>query len=252
MLREYISHQRWLHVTDKNRHGYLLAEFMSSKSNTRTGTFGGAAAKRVEVVLRIIKGIRAATSKEFCIGIKLNSADVSASGDLKDALDQIRLIVGAGIDFIEISGGTYEDPKMLAFSNESRTTGTLSSKKSSREAFFLEFSQIARNEFPSVILMVTGGFRTRTGMEAALTSGACDIVGIGRPACVLPKLPKEIILNEKEVSDNEATLWLKPVQPPFIAKFIPIKAIGAGIDSKHYAEQIQVLGRGGKPIDCRL
>lgn len=42
------------------------------------------------------------------MGIKLNSADHDS--DIDDALSQIDLIQATGIDFLEISGGTYEDP----------------------------------------------------------------------------------------------------------------------------------------------
>lgn len=47
--------------------------------------------------------------KTFCVGIKLNSAD-SSSGQFEDTMTQIGLFVDAGVDFLEISGGSYEDP----------------------------------------------------------------------------------------------------------------------------------------------
>jgi 2,4-dienoyl-CoA reductase-like NADH-dependent reductase (Old Yellow Enzyme family) len=47
----------------------------------------------------------------FCIGIKFNSADYN-SASFEDTMIQIGLLAEAGIDFIEISGGTYEDPKV--------------------------------------------------------------------------------------------------------------------------------------------
>lgn len=47
----------------------------------------------------------------FCVGVKLNSADHSAA-NLEDTMTQIRLLVEAGIDFLEVSGGTYENPRV--------------------------------------------------------------------------------------------------------------------------------------------
>lgn len=92
-------------------HGYLLAQFMSSRTNTRTDQYGGSAANRAEPLVQIIHGIRAATSPSFCIGLKLNSTDVSHSGDTtEDFIEQLQLCVDCGIDFLEISGGTYENP----------------------------------------------------------------------------------------------------------------------------------------------
>lgn len=120
-----------------------------------------------------------------------------------------------------------------------------------RESFFLQFSQTVREKFPKVVLMVTGGFRTRQGMESALQSGACDLIGIGRPAAVLPALPKDIVLNT-EVKDEGATVALTPVKVPWFVKALPIKAVGAGYQSFYYGSQIQRMAKGLRPIDTRI
>ncbi|PQE24954.1 hypothetical protein CJF32_00007309 [Rutstroemia sp. NJR-2017a WRK4] len=235
-------------------HGYLLAQFLSPLSNQRGANdpYGGTPAKRAAIVVEIIHKIREQTSKEFCIGIKMNSVDASGNEFLDDTLEQIRLIVEAGIDFIEISGGNYENPRMM---QESNTTDAIPQKDSkpanSRESFFLQFAQTVREQFPSVVLMVTGGFRTRTGMEAALQSGACDLIGIARPSAVLPKLPKEIILNT-EIPDEEATITLAPLKVPLLIKYVPVKQVGAGYQSKYYAGQIQRMAKGLLPVNTRI
>lgn len=224
----------------------------------RTDEFGGSPAKRVEVVLRIIRAIRSATSKEFCIGIKMNSVDVASSASVSDSIEQIKLVVDCGIDFIEISGGTYENPKMLgdvaleaAGSTSNAPAGAVPDKTSQRESFFLEFAKTIRETFPDVVLMVTGGFRTRVGMEEALKSGGCDIIGIGRPAAVIPRLPKEIILNTKDVPDEQASIALAPFQMPLLIRKFHLKQVGAGVQSAYYGEQIGRMGLGLEPIDTR-
>ena len=75
--------------------------------------------------------------------------------------------------------------------------------------------------------MVTGGFRTRRGMEAAVSEGDCDMVGIARPATVFPQLPKDIILNPA-VTDDDAVLRLEKVQAPWLLTKVGIKSVGAG------------------------
>jgi 2,4-dienoyl-CoA reductase-like NADH-dependent reductase (Old Yellow Enzyme family) len=86
---------------------------MSSQSNKRTDAFGGSASKRVEIVVRIIKAVREATSPNFIIGMKLNSVDQAHSGDTnEDFVEQVRRINEAGIDFLEVSGGSYESPSV--------------------------------------------------------------------------------------------------------------------------------------------
>jgi 2,4-dienoyl-CoA reductase-like NADH-dependent reductase (Old Yellow Enzyme family) len=66
---------------------------------------------------RIVEGIRAACAHNFVIGIKLNAADyVNASEDETRALDHLREIAGwRMVDFLEISGGDYEDPGHPSF-----------------------------------------------------------------------------------------------------------------------------------------
>lgn len=243
---------------DNRSHGYLLAQFLSPKTNLRTDTYGGSAASRAALVLRILASIRAATSPSFCIGIKLNSADVSASSSspssaslpsspdataTADTMAQIQLLIDAGIDFIEISGGSYEDPKMGI---EPPATST-----AARESFFLDFATRVRERFPDVALMVTGGFRTRAGMEMAIQSGGCDLIGIGRPAAVLPRLPKEIILNE-EVGDADADVRLRRLVLPWWVSWIPLRQVGVGYGSAYYQMQIQRFARGEETVDNRV
>lgn len=52
---------------------------------------------------------------DFPVSIKLNSADFQRGGFTEEeSLDLIRVLSEAGMDLIEISGGTYEAPAMTA------------------------------------------------------------------------------------------------------------------------------------------
>ena len=110
-----------------------------------------------------------------------------------------------------------------------------SERTAAREAFFLEFATEARKRYPTLVLMLTGGFRSRAGAEAAIKANACDIIGIGRPSAIDAKFPQ--LLLDESVPDEEAQLPLAKVKPPFIAKFLPIsmKSIGAGLESVSFS-----------------
>lgn len=114
---------------------------------------------------------------------------------------------------------THDDGEKTAASDRTRA----------REAFFLEFARAIRDKFPDVPLMVTGGFRTRQGMEAAVAEGACDLVGLGRPAVLNPSLPSNLVFNP-EVKDDDARLFVKKISPPWIAAWIA-PSVGAGAES---------------------
>lgn len=94
-------------------HGYLLSTFLTAKSNQRTDGYGGSARNRARIVVEVVEAIRNATPKKgFCVGVKLNSADHQTAEALRDSIEQIEAIAEAGIDFLEISGGSYEDPRV--------------------------------------------------------------------------------------------------------------------------------------------
>ncbi|MBK8490882.1 MAG: hypothetical protein IPL49_08345 [Saprospirales bacterium] len=97
-------------------HGYLLSEFLSPRTNTRTDQWGGSIENRARLLMRIVKETREAVGAEFPIGVKLNSADFQRGGfSPDDSLQVIRMLHDAKVDLLEISGGTYEN---VPFSGE--------------------------------------------------------------------------------------------------------------------------------------
>ena len=58
--------------------------------------------------------MRAAIGPSIPISVKLNSADFQKGGfDFSDSLQVAKWLQAASVDLIEISGGTYEQPRLL-------------------------------------------------------------------------------------------------------------------------------------------
>jgi 2,4-dienoyl-CoA reductase-like NADH-dependent reductase (Old Yellow Enzyme family) len=164
-------------------HGYLINQFLSPHHNQRNDEWGGTAEKRRRFVLAVYDEIRRQVGSHFPVAIKLNSADFQRGGFTEEeSLATVQALVDAGIDLVEISGGTYE-------------TGVAQPQKAStlaREAYFIEFAEKVRATV-KVPLMVTGGFRSATGMNAALRSGAVDVVGMARLMVIDPDAPMALL-----------------------------------------------------------
>jgi 2,4-dienoyl-CoA reductase-like NADH-dependent reductase (Old Yellow Enzyme family) len=172
-------------------HGYLISQFLSPLTNKRQDQWGGSIENRMRFLLEIYKAVRAVTSDQFIISVKLNSADFQRGGITEEEVVTVfKAIDEAGIDLIEISGGTYEAPAMAGAKAEKRKASTIA-----REAYFLDFAEKIRKEV-KCHLMVTGGFRTVEGMNAALDSGACDFIGIARPLAVETDLTDRLIAGQ--------------------------------------------------------
>ncbi|MEV4057439.1 NADH:flavin oxidoreductase/NADH oxidase family protein [Amycolatopsis sp. NPDC049688] len=168
-------------------HGYLVSQFLSPLTNRRTDAWGGDALRRRRFLLEVVRRVRAAVGDGVPVAVKLNSADFQRGGFTEEeSLEVVRELGEAGLDLLEVSGGTYEKAAMM---------GSGRASTQAREAYFLDYAAKAR-EVSDVALMVTGGFATPGGMEEALRSGALDVVGLGRPLVVDPGLPARLIAGE--------------------------------------------------------
>jgi len=231
-------------------HGYLLSQFLSPRSNQRTDRWGGSLENRARVLLESVSAVRDAVGPQFPIGVKLNSADFQRGGfDFTESLQVAKWLQAAGVDLLEISGGTYEQPRLLNVEGiEPVEDQVIAQSTRAREAYFVDFAQAMRKEL-SMPLMVTGGLRRRDAMEGALESGAADVIGIGRPMCVMTDAPKRLLAGAEELPRYEDTLsllprWLKPLQ-----KFNLVKTLATFAVQYWYYEQLLIIGETGKPSD---
>lgn len=207
-------------------HGYLINQFLSPHHNQRNDEWGGTAEKRRRFLLAVYAEIRQQVGPNFPVAIKLNSADFQRGGFTEEeSLATVLALVDAGIDLVEISGGTYE-------------TGVAQPQKASslaREAYFIEFAEKVR-ALVQVPLMVTGGFRSVAGMDAALRSGAVDVVGVARLMAIDPDAPAALLQGQ------DSKQRVRPIKTG-------IKQIdGLGLmEVLWYALQVKRIAAGGEP-----
>ena len=234
-------------------HGYLLSEFLSPRVNQRTDEWGGSLENRARLLLEVVKAVRAKAGPDFAVSVKLNSADFQKGGFTnEECLQVVRWLNDAGVDLLEVSGGTYEQPRMAGVDGlEPVYTENVAASTRAREAYFIDYAaQIAK--VAKMPLMVTGGFRTRTGMEEAIASGACSVVGVGRPLCGDPLSVKRLMSGETtSLPAYEKMLRLGPgVFGPHSSLTLFKVINGAGAQG-WYCLQLLRMGEGHDP-DLRM
>lgn len=214
-------------------HGYLVSQFLSPHHNCRTDAWGGTPERRRHFVLEVYRAMRKAVGPRFPVGIKLNSADFQRGGFTEEeSLATIVALADAGIDLIEISGGTYEAPAMTGIK-----LGKEPIKQSThlREAYFLEFAEKARAAVTTP-LAVTGGFRSPGAMARAIESGAVDMVGLARLLAMEPDAPSKLLAG------NAPDYQVKPITTGIRA----IDRLGL-LEISWYTGQLKRMGRGQTP-----
>jgi 2,4-dienoyl-CoA reductase-like NADH-dependent reductase (Old Yellow Enzyme family) len=173
-------------------HGYLISQFLSPLVNRRTDNWGGTLENRMRLLLEIVRAVDAATPESFIVAVKMNSADFQRGGfGRDDAIGVARALEAAGIDLLEISGGTYENATMISGRPQRASTAA-------REAYFIEFAEEFATEL-TIPLMLSGGFRSRAGMIAALESGV-DLIGLARPITHDPDFTRRLLSGSAEAS----------------------------------------------------
>ena len=232
-------------------HGYLISQFLSPVTNKRIDQWGGSLENRARFLLRTIRLVRTAVGADFPVAVKLNSADFQKGGfNLNDCAQVAKWLVQEGIDLLEISGGTYEQIRLLGHRGkraqaEDPNVGVSTDQ---REAYFLSYAKIIQasleNSVQKVPLMVTGGFRSRLTMVDALKDGELDMIGLGRPLCVDTKTSSLLISGQiscasaYEVDLKLGKGWLGP------ESIIPLlRIINVQGEMAWFSQQILQLSR---------
>ncbi|WP_282114111.1 NADH:flavin oxidoreductase/NADH oxidase family protein [Pseudoalteromonas arctica] len=163
-------------------HGYLLAQFLSPLTNKRNDKWGGSLQNRARLLLEITRSIKAACSPTLSVSVKLNSADFQRGGfEPSDAQVVVDLLNELNVDFVELSGGSYEAPAMQGKTGDERTLA--------REAYFLEFAK-AISHRSSIPIMTTGGISRLSIANNVIESGVA-LVGIATALAYQPNLPNK-------------------------------------------------------------
>ena len=227
-------------------HGYLLSQFLSPLTNHREDEWGGTLENRARALIAIVTKAREVLGANFPISVKLNSADFQKGGfDFDDSLTVAKWLADAGVDLLEISGGTYEQPRLLNLDGvEPIEEQSLARSTLAREAYFVDFAKAMREEL-SMPIMVTGGLRRREVMNHVLETGGADMIGLGRPLCVDADGPNRLLNGEDELARHEDNLSLLPGWLMWLTKFNAVRTINSFATQFWFYEQIANIGRTG-------
>jgi 2,4-dienoyl-CoA reductase-like NADH-dependent reductase (Old Yellow Enzyme family) len=153
--------------------------------NQRTDDYGGSRENRARLVLEVLKAVRNAVGQDFPVLIKMNSEDFLPGGlTMEDMVATAELLQEAGIDAIELSGGTFLSGK-LSFSRIGARAAT--SGPSHTEAYY-EAAARSYKRSVKTPLMLVGGIRTLETARLLVADGVADHICLCRPLIREPRL----------------------------------------------------------------
>lgn len=154
-------------------HGNLITNFMSKFTNRRTDQYGGGPANRARFGVEMTQAIRSQVGPEFPVMIKLSFSDFLENGlEPGEAVEMAGLLAEAGMDCIEVSGGTLsETPQRIAVKGIARPED---------EAYFAPVAAALKKRVDVPVILV-GGLRTPGLMGRLVREGTADLVSMSRP-----------------------------------------------------------------------
>jgi 2,4-dienoyl-CoA reductase-like NADH-dependent reductase (Old Yellow Enzyme family) len=169
-------------------HGYLLHQFLSPRSNSRTDEYGGSLANRARLLLRVVGAVRAAVGEEVPLFVRFSATDwVDGGWDLASTVEVAALARDAGADHFDISsGGLVADARIPV-----------------APGYQVPFADAVRTG-ANVSVNAVGLILSSDQAEQVLTSGAADAVMVGREFLRDPHFP---LRAAQELGERADELW---------------------------------------------
>ncbi len=154
-------------------HGYLLHEFLSPLTNTRTDGYGGDAERRLRFATEVVAAVRAAVGDTVPVLVRVSATDWTDGGLTGDDTVEIAAALArAGADLVDAStGGLNRGPVPVG------------------PGYQVPFAEAIRRK-ADVPTAAVGEITEPAQAEDVLASGAADLVLLGRESLRDPYWPR--------------------------------------------------------------
>ncbi len=161
--------------------GYLLDQFLTVYTNSRTDEYGGTVGNRIRLTARIVGEIRNQVASDFVVGVRLSQTKVNDltyrwPGGATDAEVIFAAVADAGADYLHIAseGRNFIDTARFA---DGRT-----------------ITAVAK-QVTGLPVIANGGMHDMRQAADVLDDGHADLLSLGRGALANPDLPARLADN---------------------------------------------------------
>jgi len=159
--------------------GYLLAQFVSPRTNKRTDNYGGTLSNRIRFPLEVLKRVQDQVG-DFPVGYRFLADEWLPDGlQVKESAVLAQALAENGVAYISTMGGTYESfylPEVV--------------KKSKKPGYMVSLAAAVKKNV-KVPVIAAGRISTPSRAESILKAGKADLVGLARVLWVDPQWPQK-------------------------------------------------------------
>ena len=160
--------------------GYLLAQFLSPRTNRRDDDYGGSLDNRLRFPLEVIAAVRREVGPTYPVGYRFLADEWLPDGlQLAEAVQIAPRLAAAGLAYLSVMGGTYESFFLPERKAQEKLPGyMLSLAAAVKQAVSLPVIAAGRMQDPALA-------------EAALKEGKADLIGLARVLLADPLWPRK-------------------------------------------------------------
>lgn len=156
-------------------HGYLLHQFMSPLSNTRTDEYGGSFENRVRLTLEVVRAVHGVWPGHLPLFVRVSATDWAPGGwDLEQTARLAQLLRYEGVDVLDVSSGGLTPAQQI-------TPGP---------AYQTPFAAHIKATVPDLHVMTVGMIDTPQQAEGILQAGQADLIALARAMLRDPHWPQ--------------------------------------------------------------
>ena len=176
-------------------HGYLVHNFFSPITNTRTDEYGGTLENRMRFGRECLRAVRKAVGPDYAVGIRISDQHAPGGVTPGECAEIVRSYCEEGLlDFVNGSMGSYHDvPSMLP----AMDTPTGAMLPSSAQIIAAAKDKVGARG-TRVVRMAAGRYRTLDDADQAIREGIADMIGIQRAMIADPDLVEKTLAGEAD------------------------------------------------------
>lgn len=159
--------------------GYLLAQFVSPRTNKREDAYGGTMENRIRFPLEVLKRVKDLVG-DFPVGYRFLAHEWLPDGlQVEEAQVLAKALEEAGVAYLSAMGGTYESfflPEII--------------KKSQKPGYMVPLAGAIKKQV-KVPVITAGRISTPALAESIIRDKEADLIGLARMLWVDPQWPKK-------------------------------------------------------------
>lgn len=170
--------------------GYLTDQFLSAMWNTRTDAYGGSLEGRMKFLLEMVQISKEVGGAEFPVIVKYSPTHCLPTEygfrGIEEGIEMAKYLENAGVDALHVDAGCYESwYNAMPPTYFQEMTPQMDAARKVRRAV-------------SIPVITHGRLNNVAKAEAALETGICDFVAIGRGLLADPELPNKVLTGHTE------------------------------------------------------